>query len=103
MGKNSEANPHLLQSIFPDGKDIPEDFLYSIPVDQHDYLVNGELRAWDGPMQEVFSPVCVQTESGTKQKPIGGYPLFTEKESLEIVDAAVSAYSIRTLVATKEG
>ncbi len=81
-----------IQSIFPDEESIPKKIFSSMPINQHDYLVNGELRAWDGRMQEVFSPVCVKTESGLKQKPIGRYPLLTERESLDILNAATNAY-----------
>jgi hypothetical protein len=46
------------------------------------YLVDGELRHWEGPTQEVLSPVWVWESSQLVQKVIGKYPLLTEKESL---------------------
>ena len=33
------------------------DLLKNIPCVQVHYLVNGEMRSWDGPRQTVFSPV----------------------------------------------
>ncbi len=43
-------------------------------------------------MQEVRSPVCLSSAAGPSPKIIGKYPLLTEKEALETLDAAVRAY-----------
>jgi len=79
-------------TLFPDEQDVPKEFLADIPVEQHEYLIDGDLRNWDGPMQEVFSPVCLRAQSRLTPKLIGRYPLLTEKESMEILEAAVRAY-----------
>ena len=81
-----------IRAIFPDEEQVPEAFLFNIPTTQDQFLVNGELRHWDGPTQEVLSPVCVRTASGLLQKCIGRYPVLTEKESLEALSAAIEAY-----------
>jgi glyceraldehyde-3-phosphate dehydrogenase (NADP+) len=82
-----------IQSIFPGDRDIPAEFRLKAPVEQHEYLLNGELRHWDGPTQEAFSPVFVKTSSGLLQQSIGRFPLLSAKESLEALDAAVAAYN----------
>ena len=61
-------------------------------MDQCEYLVNGELRRWSGPMQEVRSPVYVKTAEGLTQQVVGRYPLLGEPEALEALGAAVKAY-----------
>ncbi|MFH1674373.1 MAG: NADP-dependent glyceraldehyde-3-phosphate dehydrogenase [Pseudomonadota bacterium] len=81
-----------IDTLFPTEDDVPKEFTFNIPIDQDHYLVNGELRKWGGPMQEVFSPVCVKTESGMIRKSIGAYPLLTGKEALEALNAAAQAY-----------
>ena len=81
-----------IQKVFPKEKDIPERCSLKTPIKQDVYLVNGELRHWDGPTQEVLSPVCVWESSHLVQKLIGNYPLLTEMESLDVLNAAVSAY-----------
>lgn len=81
-----------IEAMFPAEDGIPAEFLLGAPVDQDEYLVNGELRHWDGPMREVFSPVWARTRSGLAPKLIGRYPLLTEKQSLEALDAAAAAY-----------
>jgi glyceraldehyde-3-phosphate dehydrogenase (NADP+) len=56
-------------------------------------LTNGEMKQWQGPVHEVYSPVCIQTPSGFQRKLIGTYPVCTEKEAMEALDAAVAAYN----------
>ena len=82
-----------IRAIFPEDKNIPERCLLKTPIKQDVYLVNGELRHWDGPTQEVFSPVCVWESSRLVQKLIGVYPLLTQMESLNVLNAAVNAYN----------
>jgi glyceraldehyde-3-phosphate dehydrogenase (NADP+) len=81
-----------VKSIFPGADDVPEEFRLIRPVIQKEYLNNGDLRIWNGDMHEVLSPVWLESPSGLSQKVIGSYPLLTEKESLEALDAAVLAY-----------
>ncbi len=82
-----------LQQIFPTEDQIPEEFKLKEPLHQKEYLVNGEMRAWNGATHTVLSPVYVQTANGLEQKVVGSYPLATEVEALEALDAAVKAYN----------
>jgi glyceraldehyde-3-phosphate dehydrogenase (NADP+) len=81
-----------LQQIFPEEQAIPEIYRLERPVDQCEYLVNGELRQWSGPRQEVRSPIYVKTASGLTQTVVGSYPLLGEPEALEALAAARQAY-----------
>jgi glyceraldehyde-3-phosphate dehydrogenase (NADP+) len=80
-----------LKSVFPAASDIPQEWAVS-PLDQRDYLIGGSLRAWNGPCQEVFSPICVQEGGKAVQVRLGSYPLCTEKEALEALEAAAKAF-----------
>ncbi|CAG4992969.1 NADP-dependent glyceraldehyde-3-phosphate dehydrogenase [Dyadobacter sp. CECT 9275] len=82
-----------LSGIFYADKDIPTEFTLPSLVHQREYLSNGEMREWNGPVHEVFSPVCIHTENGLERKLIGSYPVCTEKEAMESLDAAVAAYN----------
>ncbi len=82
-----------IDGIFPEEEDIPKAFLLEAQIHQVEYLIDGEIRHWDGPMQEVISPVCLKTSSGPVPRMIGAYPLLTEKESLEALNAAITAYN----------
>lgn len=81
-----------LDSIFVTEEEIPEAYRLAGELHQREYLSNGEMRKWDGAVHTVLSPVCIRTADGLQRKVIGTYPLCTEKESFEALDAAVKAY-----------
>lgn len=81
-----------IRSLFPPQDRIPADVRLETPLRQDVYLVNGELRHWTGPMQDVFSPVCMETDAGLSPYLLGSYPLLSEEEALEALHAAEQAY-----------
>jgi glyceraldehyde-3-phosphate dehydrogenase (NADP+) len=81
-----------LSNIFVREEDIPEQHRLFAPLHQRQYLSNGEMLNWEGEVHTVLSPVCIQTENGLERKVIGTYPLCTEKESFQALDAVVAAY-----------
>ncbi|MES2278603.1 MAG: NADP-dependent glyceraldehyde-3-phosphate dehydrogenase [Bacteroidota bacterium] len=83
--------PDQLRSLFVDEEQIPEQYRIE-EIHQREYLSNGEMKKWDGPVSEVYSPVMVPTPDGLKRKLIGTYPIGTEKEANEALDAAIAAY-----------
>lgn len=84
----------LLSCVFPAENDIPEDLKIAKPVEQREYLINGELKTWSGNLNPVLSPVCYREGNALTQQVIGHTPLLTSKESLEALDAAVAAYDL---------
>ena len=80
-----------INDIFPEEGAIPAE-ARMVPLEQKDYLANGRIKTWSGPKQEVFSPVCLRGKKGPERVRLGSYPLMTEKEALEALDAAVKAY-----------
>ncbi|WP_299485640.1 NADP-dependent glyceraldehyde-3-phosphate dehydrogenase [Acaryochloris sp. IP29b_bin.137] len=84
--------PMQVDSIFPRADDIPEAFHLQAPIHQREYLINGELRHWQGEMETVLSPIHLETEEGLVPATVGYFPLHTEAESLAALDAAVAAY-----------
>lgn len=84
-------SPPLLE-IFVTEEQIPESYRLPQPVHQKEYLVNGEMRSWPGPYHDVYSPVCIQNGKDLERKFIGSYPVCTEAEATEALDAAVAAY-----------
>jgi len=81
-----------LQKIFVSEEEIPEEYRLPGEIHQRTYLSNGEMKEWKGDVHKVYSPVCVRTPNGLQRKLIGTYPVCTEKEALEALDAAVEAY-----------
>ena len=79
-------------SIFPRLDQIPLPLRFPAPIEQRAYLCNGALRAWEGPLQEVLSPVCLQEDGRLVQQRVGAYPLLTEREALDVLGAATQAW-----------
>ncbi|GFE60722.1 NADP-dependent glyceraldehyde-3-phosphate dehydrogenase [Geobacter sp. AOG2] len=81
-----------IESLFPEEGQIPEPYRIDTPIRQDYYLVAGELRHWDGPLQDVLSPVRVRTSGGLIQKRVGESPLLSEGAAMETLQVAVQAY-----------
>ncbi|MDD5191939.1 MAG: NADP-dependent glyceraldehyde-3-phosphate dehydrogenase [Candidatus Nanoarchaeia archaeon] len=80
-------------SFFPTENEIPNEYKLKNEIHQKSYLVGGEIKNHDGPMQEVLSPVCIRDNKGeVKQKVIGSYPLMSKEQSLEFLNASDKAY-----------
>ncbi|MFJ4455853.1 NADP-dependent glyceraldehyde-3-phosphate dehydrogenase [Pseudomonas sp. NPDC089392] len=82
----------LLDSLFPSAENIPETWRLGAPLEQRDYLVNGELRRWDGPLATVRSPVWLKEGDEERQVILGSAPLLDADTALTALDAAVQAY-----------
>lgn len=81
-----------IRQIFPAESEVPKKVRLSKPLENRLYLINGVLRRWSGPMQEVYSAVYLRGPEGLSRKFLGRYPLLGEKEALEVLEAAVAAY-----------
>jgi len=84
----------FLANVFPTESNIPESYRIGSPIEQREYLINGEMRTWTGNLNPVLSPVFVKEGDTFTQKLIGSTPLLTTKESLEALEAAVNAYDL---------
>ncbi|GAC1497869.1 MAG: NADP-dependent glyceraldehyde-3-phosphate dehydrogenase [Chamaesiphon sp.] len=85
-----------IQAIFPEEATIPEEFKLLSPIHLTEYLIDGELRIWNGSTQEAFSSINIKIANGFEPKLIGSFPLLTEQEALVALDAAVAAYAYGT-------
>ena len=70
---------------------IPEEFKIKRLIHQKTYLVNGELRNWNGNTSDVYSTISSTVEY--KPTLLGSIPLLEEKQAMEALDAASSAYN----------
>lgn len=77
----------------PRVEEIPDQFRIDAPIYQNYYLVDGCFRQWDGPLQEVLSPVWVDRGGIEQQQLIGSFPLLSEQAALEALSVAVRAYA----------
>lgn len=81
-----------LANMFVTEDQIPEAFRLGAELHQQEYLCNGEMKSWAGDRHVVYSPICIKTAKGLERKVIGSYPLCTQTEANEALDAAVAAY-----------
>ena len=83
----------MIESLFPEEGSVPEQFSLRQSIRQDYYLINGELRRWDGPLQDVLSPIFAHKGTEKVRKLIGTAPLLDERAALEVLDVAVRAYN----------
>jgi len=81
-----------LFNLFPAEGEIPAAHRLSLPLDQRQWLVDGELRTWDGPVQSIVSPILLREGRSLEPCVLGSVPSLSEKEALEALDAAVRAW-----------
>ena len=82
----------ILGNLFPTADNVPEKYRLNGPTEQREYLVDGELKAWSGPLAQVRSPVYLSGANGDEQVILGSTPLLDANTALTALDAAVRAY-----------
>jgi glyceraldehyde-3-phosphate dehydrogenase (NADP+) len=80
------------QPIFQEERAIPEKWRIDRPIEQACYLAGGRLTRWDGPMEDVVSPIWIGTPSGPVPRGIGRSPVLSAAEGLAAGRAASDAY-----------
>jgi glyceraldehyde-3-phosphate dehydrogenase (NADP+) len=81
-----------VNTIFSEAAAVPTDFRME-ELRQRYYLLDGELRQWQGPTQQVLSPVCIPSTTGLARQPLGSFPLLDEATAQQALAAAVKAYA----------
>jgi glyceraldehyde-3-phosphate dehydrogenase (NADP+) len=79
-------------SMFPRPDMVPPEYRIESEMEQRRYLCDGVIKEWSGAQQDVLSPICLAAEDTIQQKLIGSYPLLTEQQALDALDAACRAY-----------
>lgn len=82
----------LATQLFPEEGTIPEAYRLSAPIHQREMLIDGQMIPWTGTIQDVYSPVYVQTPNGLERLLIGSYPLAGQAEADAALEAAVNAF-----------
>ncbi len=81
-----------LKSLFPAKSAVPPECALLAPLHQREYLLDGEIVRWDGPVQEVYSPILVDDGGELKAPLIGSYPLIAEEQAKEALISSGNAY-----------
>ncbi len=77
---------------FPAPPEIPESMRVDASKLSMRWLVNGEIRVWNGPGNDVLSPVCVDRGGTLERHVIGRLPALDARASLEALAAAKTAW-----------
>ncbi|MEI9917166.1 MAG: NADP-dependent glyceraldehyde-3-phosphate dehydrogenase [Bacteroidota bacterium] len=85
---------NFLTNIFPEASEIPSAYKLGEPIEQREYLIDGELKTWKGNLSAVLSPVYVKNNNNIEQRIIGHTPLLNSDEAMTALDAAVKAYDL---------
>ena len=86
-------NAEWLEKLFPTEEAIPEAYRFTTPVHTKKYLIGGEMREWNGAMQEVQSPIYIETKGEHVKQFLGSYPLIGKTEAVEALASAEKAYN----------
>ncbi len=78
---------------FPSQTEINAELYRQLPLQQREYLVDGQLRSWDGAVQQVLSPVQLKEGERLTPQVVGYAPALTAEASLEALEAAKQAYA----------
>lgn len=82
----------MFSKLFPAADEIPENFRIPKSVEQKEYLINGEIMNWSGPVKDVFSPVFENKNGELKQVRLGSQPILDRTIALKVLDAAIASY-----------
>ena len=83
---------HIIDNLFPEKNTIPAQYSLAGPIEQTDYLINGEIKKWEKSFQKVHSPVYL-ANNGSYDNVIGSYPLMDRETALQALQAATDAYN----------
>ena len=83
-----------LTEIFPTESSIPDQYKITSYLEQREYLIDGELKIWQGELSPVKSPVFVKDGNSHSQKILGSTPLLNEEEAMKALQAAVKAHDL---------
>ena len=86
-------NVSWLEKKFPNQEEIPEAYRFKSPIHTKKYLIGGEMREWNGAMQDVESPIFIEDKGAYVRQYLGSYPLIGKHEAIEALGTAEKAYN----------
>jgi glyceraldehyde-3-phosphate dehydrogenase (NADP+) len=81
-----------LMNAFPSPDNIPQEVSITGKKYEPNYLLNGNILRWEGPLEEVSSPVCIRTDGHYERLIIGKVPSMDESVAMKGLQAAVNAW-----------
>ena len=82
-----------IKTIFDD-QNVPAPYKVALNQKYDSYLLNGEIKKWRGKTSEVHSPIFTKNAAGELEPTLlGSVPVMGEKDALEALDAANTAFN----------
>ncbi|MGE0076923.1 MAG: NADP-dependent glyceraldehyde-3-phosphate dehydrogenase [Bacteroidales bacterium] len=82
-----------LKSSFPTKENIPFEVRISGKKYEPLYLLDGKILKWNGNLEDVSSPICINENGQIKRTIIGQVPSMDEAAAMEGLNAAVRAWN----------
>jgi glyceraldehyde-3-phosphate dehydrogenase (NADP+) len=93
MPDNQEDNLETkLHRAFPAPDEIPPEYRLDTTGYERLYLVDGQIRTWEGALTEVSSPICLKNGEMLSRPVIGHIPSMDEAAAMAGLEAAVGAW-----------
>jgi glyceraldehyde-3-phosphate dehydrogenase (NADP+) len=83
----------ILSNAFPALENIPQELMVDSQKHKPEYLLDGKILEWTGPLEDVRSPVCVKANGTINRLVIGQVPSMDETAAMEGLNAAVRAWN----------
>jgi glyceraldehyde-3-phosphate dehydrogenase (NADP+) len=90
--KSAPALQDQLRLSFPASGEAPAEFQPNPAPYERLYLLDGQVRAWEGETSDVLSPVCRREGGKLTRTLIGHAPVMNDAAVMSAVDAAVRAW-----------
>ncbi|MBN2084812.1 MAG: aldehyde dehydrogenase family protein [Anaerolineales bacterium] len=81
-----------LRAAFPARDEVPAGVRPDPSAYERLYLLDGKVRAWEGEVSEVRSPVCLRADGKLERALIGHAPVMDDAAVMAAVDAAARAW-----------
>jgi glyceraldehyde-3-phosphate dehydrogenase (NADP+) len=81
-----------LSKTFPAPEEVPQEFRVDARAYERLYLLDGQIRTWEGPVEAVSSPICLRQNGALARPIIGHTPVMDETAALAALAAAVRAW-----------
>ena len=81
------------ENLFPQQTNIPERFRFENPVEQREFLINGEIQIWEGAVADVYSPVFTNENGELKRVRLGSQPVMDRVAASKALEAALLSYN----------
>jgi glyceraldehyde-3-phosphate dehydrogenase (NADP+) len=88
----NEPLSQRLPLLFPTADEVPTEHRLDTRGYERLYLLDGQVRTWEGPLVDVSSPVCLR-QNGTRSRPIIGHvPSMDEAAAMAGLEGAARAW-----------